>query len=403
MDKKPDFSRWYSYPPINFGLNADRFLVENVERISPLKEFPIGNALSLGCGDGRNALYLAKSGFFVKGIDIEKKAIERFLTLANNFSWTNRVEGVVADLRTYNLGEKRYDLIEAAASLSFMRKKEILAAVSKIKRALKPEGSVYIGVFTVDDPTFDGEHLTCGKKLLNKILRWLKIPFRFHGENSNWCEKLNTWQYYFNRGELLSLFSDFDLIDYRETRANFIKYTNAEAGEWGEVTLGLSLIFAKKQSSITGWYNKGVSLYHLGKLEEALLCFNKVLATTQTDMEVWYYKGITLGRLGRTNEALSCFEKASEIDPKYEEAWYGKGTALLQIGKLKEALSCFNKSIEIRNSYDEGWYGKGLTLMRMNKHNEAIVCFDKCLEINPNYKPALEERGKLIKSNTDKQ
>ena len=40
------------------------------------KMIPPGRALDLGCGNGRNAIYLARSGFSVEGVDYSGAAIE---------------------------------------------------------------------------------------------------------------------------------------------------------------------------------------------------------------------------------------------------------------------------------------------------------------------------------------
>ena len=42
-----------------------------------------GNVLDLGCGDGRNAIYLAQRGFNVIGVDSSKVALEKFLRFAS--------------------------------------------------------------------------------------------------------------------------------------------------------------------------------------------------------------------------------------------------------------------------------------------------------------------------------
>ena len=60
------FNRQYAEEKCLWGLAPDPLLVENIEVI------PVGKALDLGCGEGRNALYLAYKGFQVTGIDLSQ-------------------------------------------------------------------------------------------------------------------------------------------------------------------------------------------------------------------------------------------------------------------------------------------------------------------------------------------
>jgi Flp pilus assembly protein TadD len=65
---------------------------------------------------------------------------------------------------------------------------------------------------------------------------------------------------------------------------------------------------------------------------------------------VWFNKGIALAELDKLDEALKCFEKAIEIDPKDARAWSNKGIALDSLGKADEALKSFNKAKKLLTS-----------------------------------------------------
>jgi SAM-dependent methyltransferase len=79
------------------------FLAEWIER------FPIGRALDVACGAGRNALRLAEAGHHVDAIDISNAAIN----MARSEAADRRldVNWIVADLDDADLGSSRYDLI----------------------------------------------------------------------------------------------------------------------------------------------------------------------------------------------------------------------------------------------------------------------------------------------------
>jgi SAM-dependent methyltransferase len=71
-----------------------------------------GRAVDLACGEGRNALWLASRGWDVTAVDFSRVGIERGRAMAADDGFDERaVTWVVADLREYDLGERRWDLV----------------------------------------------------------------------------------------------------------------------------------------------------------------------------------------------------------------------------------------------------------------------------------------------------
>lgn len=54
-----------------FGADADENLIEWVEG----RRIHVGRALDVGCGNGRNSIYLASKGFHMRGVDLSEQAI----------------------------------------------------------------------------------------------------------------------------------------------------------------------------------------------------------------------------------------------------------------------------------------------------------------------------------------
>ena len=87
-----------------------------VERTHPtqlladwLGQLPRGKALDVACGAGRNALYLAASGYDVDAIDISAVALDRGRSHAQHRHLA--VNWIEMDLDSGNLPDERYDLI----------------------------------------------------------------------------------------------------------------------------------------------------------------------------------------------------------------------------------------------------------------------------------------------------
>jgi SAM-dependent methyltransferase len=83
--------------------DANEFLTAVVARSRP------GRALDLGCGGGRNAVWLARLGWHVVGVDFSEVALERARRLAEGADVQVRWEH--ADLRDYVPPSGLFDLV----------------------------------------------------------------------------------------------------------------------------------------------------------------------------------------------------------------------------------------------------------------------------------------------------
>lgn len=86
------------------GFRPAEFLVQNVELL------PKGRVLDVAMGSGRNAIYLAKVGFNVEGVDKSSKAVNIVLELARKAEVN--IKAQVSDLEDHYLIEKdAYEVI----------------------------------------------------------------------------------------------------------------------------------------------------------------------------------------------------------------------------------------------------------------------------------------------------
>lgn len=77
-------------------------------------ELPPGRALDLGCGEGGDAVWLARQGWTVTGVDLSPTAVARGRAAASAACLApERLELLAADLATWTT-ERRYDLVTAS-------------------------------------------------------------------------------------------------------------------------------------------------------------------------------------------------------------------------------------------------------------------------------------------------
>ncbi len=97
-----------------------------------------GIILDLGCGEGRNSLYLSQVGFNIIGLDLSYKATR---VMKNNF-FEEELKGLVltGDARALPLASDSLDGILAHHLFDHLDRESFESAMNEAFRVLKPEG-----------------------------------------------------------------------------------------------------------------------------------------------------------------------------------------------------------------------------------------------------------------------
>jgi len=172
-DPEDDKSRWdqlFSTQEYVFGKEPALFLKDKVAQI------PVGRALDIAMGEGRNAVFLAKKGFAVEGVDISDVAVQKAKLLARENSVEIRT--TVADLISYQIRPDSYALI---ANIQYLQR----SLIPRIKAGVRRGGYV-----VYENPTVEELKRDSGRNLRR--------------------------DYLLESGELKRLFSDFEIVEYSE-------------------------------------------------------------------------------------------------------------------------------------------------------------------------------------------
>lgn len=141
-----------------------QFLVENIDLL------PRGRALDVAMGGGRNAIYLAKMGFEVEGVDTSSEAIEEALERA-------RKEGVSIQTRVEDLekipyfDEEAYDLV---ICFKYLQR----SLMPQMKNWVKPGGMLVYETFIIDQVQFGKPHNPDYLLRYNELLHTFFRSFR---------------------------------------------------------------------------------------------------------------------------------------------------------------------------------------------------------------------------------
>ncbi len=148
-----------------------------------LAYFKRGPIVDLGCGDGRNAIYLAQRSFDVVGIDSSRVAIEKLLRFAAEKKVEDKVRGVVSDFTDFNFGH--YDNAISTLSIHCLPKARSQEFLKRL----------------VDGTPVGGVNVIVG--FLNFGPFYEAMP-DLHGHH------------FFEQGELKEIYRGWEIVDYPE-------------------------------------------------------------------------------------------------------------------------------------------------------------------------------------------
>jgi SAM-dependent methyltransferase len=125
----------YRAADLVWGTEPNRFVAEALaDRV------PVGRALDLACGEGRNALWLAQRGWQVTAVDLSDVAIERARKLAA--AEKLEVDWVCADLASYEPDPEAFALV--VISYLQVPKDARRSVLSRAASALAPGGGLFM-------------------------------------------------------------------------------------------------------------------------------------------------------------------------------------------------------------------------------------------------------------------
>lgn len=179
------------------------------------------------------------------------------------------------------------------------------------------------------------------------------------------------------------------------------------------------------------YYYLGLAQYKKGNFSQAIISYKQgifnaknypKLAKIGLD-KIYYNLGVCLQDIGRIEEAIKIYGKAIDINPKYINSYNNLGCLLVQKGELQEgvrvleaaidqydqdaviyinlaqaflaldkpgkALCVCQKAIELQPEQITGYYHLACALQRLGKHREALEYLERVLRLNPKFKSAL--------------
>ena len=193
-EPKDYFPKKYNSNPVHSEV------LEAMQFLSP------GKALDLGCGQGRNALFLAQQGFDVTAVDQNELALEILQSIVEQEDLEMTVG--LYDINSANL-KQSYDLIVSTVVLMFLQADRIPSVIRNMQDQTNPGG------YNLIVCAMDTEDYPC------------QVPFSFT----------------FKEGELADYYKDWELIKYNENPGHL--HRRDEHGN--RIALRFATMLAKKK------------------------------------------------------------------------------------------------------------------------------------------------------------
>ena len=126
-----------------------------VEALPAFKRQEIKFVLDLGCGAGRHAVYLARNGFDVVGVDVSKSALKIAQAWARK-ECLEKTTLVQATMTHIPFRSGQFDAVISISVIHHAVKRDIEVAMNEVHRILKINGVLLANLASVNDPR-------CGK------------------------------------------------------------------------------------------------------------------------------------------------------------------------------------------------------------------------------------------------
>ncbi len=133
--------------------SADAFGRPSSEIISLAVRLPAGaSVLDAGCGEGRNARFLAARGFQVDAFDVSAAGIDKLTRMAAADGV--HVNAWVEDLNTFEFS-RSYDVVISHGVLHLLERHAWTRVIAQMKEHTRPGGVNIVAVFTDEIPPPD--------------------------------------------------------------------------------------------------------------------------------------------------------------------------------------------------------------------------------------------------------
>ena len=138
---RTNYEKWYEGGGYYWGTEPADFCDELIKLCPPSKGKKV---LDIGCGEGKDAVYMASKGYDVYAFDLTENGIRKTKLLAEEKDVD--VKAYVDDINTF-VTDEQFDIIYSSGTIQYLFEENKAAFFEKIGKITKKNGFVFFNVF----------------------------------------------------------------------------------------------------------------------------------------------------------------------------------------------------------------------------------------------------------------
>ena len=145
MSIRTNYEKWYEDDAYYWGTEPAGFCDELIGLCPPAEGRTV---LDIGCGEGKDAVYMAEKGYGVTAFDLTENGIRKTIRLAKDRGVG--IDAYVDDINTFET-DRQFDIVYSTGTIQYLSDGNKAGFFRKIERITKPGGFAFFNVF-VDKP-----------------------------------------------------------------------------------------------------------------------------------------------------------------------------------------------------------------------------------------------------------
>jgi len=139
---RTQYEKLYEGEDYYWGLEPAPFLDELIDAAG--KNATELSVLDIGCGEGKDAIYMAQKGCKVSAFDVTESGIRKTKLLAEKRNVS--IDAFVADINDFEI-ENQFDVVYSTGTIQYLFNENIPSFFDKVSKITKIGGLVYFNVF----------------------------------------------------------------------------------------------------------------------------------------------------------------------------------------------------------------------------------------------------------------
>ena len=139
---RTQYEKLYEGESYYWGTEPADFLEKLIALKLPGPEIKV---LDIGCGEGKDAVYMAQQGYSVMAFDLTASGIRKTMRLAEERG-VKTLHAYVDDINDFETAET-FDIIYSTGTIQYLKEENIAGFFEKVRRLTNPNGLNYFNVF----------------------------------------------------------------------------------------------------------------------------------------------------------------------------------------------------------------------------------------------------------------